>query len=126
MYQPELDVVVRVLDKKLLYAAARSVGMQVPETWFPETDADVARVAREARMPVLIKPRTQVLTATPTKGIVVSRPEDLVLRYREFVKSTHYGKALLDRVPDAANAMIQQYVSAAADQNLRARGVRRS
>jgi D-aspartate ligase len=115
MYQPGLETVLRVLDKKRLYAEATAVGLDVPQTWFPETDADVERIAREAPMPLLLKPRAQVLSLTPTKGIVVTRREDLLPRYREFVRSSAYARALLDHVPDAAQAMIQVFLPHAAE-----------
>jgi predicted ATP-grasp superfamily ATP-dependent carboligase len=115
-YQPPLDAIVHVLDKKRLYATARDVGLDVPETWHPETEADVARIAREAPMPVLIKPRTQVLSRTHSKGIIVRKASELVARYREFVDGCRYGRALLSQIPDAAQAMIQRYVPSAAHQ----------
>ena len=115
-YQPGLDAVLHVLDKKRLYATARASGLDTPETWFPETDADVARIAREAPMPLLVKPRTQVLSATHSKGVIVTERSDLVARYREFVQASHYGQALLDRMADASQAMIQAYEPVAAEQ----------
>jgi predicted ATP-grasp superfamily ATP-dependent carboligase len=115
MYLPELRTILRVLDKKHLYADARAVGLEVPETWIPETEADVERIAREAPMPVLIKPRTQILPLTQTKGIVVHDRGDLVRRYREFVDGNHFARVLLDHAPDAPKAMIQTYLTHAAD-----------
>jgi D-aspartate ligase len=114
MYQPGVDAALRVLDKKKLYAAARAAGLLTPQTWFPEGEGDVARIARDARFPLLIKPRTQVLSRTHSKGVVVSEPADLVTKYRHFVRRSNYGRALLDRVPDAASAMIQVYLPGAA------------
>jgi D-aspartate ligase len=110
MYQPCVDTIVHVLDKKRLYETARTVGLRTPDTWFPRSDADVERIAREAPMPLLVKPRTQVLSRTHSKGIVVTRREALAGSYRKFVRESTYGRALLDRVPDAADAMIQAYM----------------
>jgi predicted ATP-grasp superfamily ATP-dependent carboligase len=115
MYQPGVDAILRVLDKKSLYAAAREAGLPTPETWFPESDADVARIAREAPFPLLIKSRTQVLSRTHTKGVIVKEPGALVGSYREFVASSRYGKPLLERFPDAVQAMIQTYLPTAAN-----------
>jgi predicted ATP-grasp superfamily ATP-dependent carboligase len=114
MYQPGVDAIERVLDKKKLYGAARAIGLDTPDTWFPETDEDVARVAREARFPVLVKSRTQVLSRTHTKGIIVTDRSRLVSKYRKFVDRSRYGRLLLDRIPDAHQAMIQQYIPGAA------------
>ncbi len=114
MYAPEVDSILDVLDKKRLYATAREIGLEVPETWFPDSDADVERIARDAPMPLLIKPRTQVLSHTHSKGVIVRERSELVARYRAFVRASRYGHALVDCVPDAAQAMIQRYLPEAA------------
>src|SRR5258708_10327040 len=101
MYQPGLEPTLHVLDKKRLYATAREVGIEVPDTWFPETEADVERIAREAPMPVLVKPRTQVLSRTHSKGIIVRNRGDLLRGYLE-LRSVGYGRALLARMPGAS------------------------
>jgi predicted ATP-grasp superfamily ATP-dependent carboligase len=116
MFQPSLEAIVQVLDKRRLYALAQDVGIDVPPTWYPESDADVERIAREAPMPVLVKPRTQVLSRTHSKGVIVRDAGELVDRYREFVRAGRYGKALLEHVPDAGRAMIQAYIPGAAHQ----------
>jgi len=114
MYQPDVDTILHVLDKKRLYATARDVGLATPDTWFPESDADVERIAREAPMPLLVKPRTQVLSNTHSKGAIVTERSELLARYRQFVRGTRYGRVLLERMPDAGKAMIQRYVPDAA------------
>jgi D-aspartate ligase len=115
MYQPGVDAMLRVLDKKQLYTFARAAGLAVPTTWFPESDADVARVGREAQFPVLIKPRTQVLSRTHTKGVIVTERAELVPRYREFVRRSSYGRPLVEHLCDASQAMIQAYLPSAAN-----------
>jgi predicted ATP-grasp superfamily ATP-dependent carboligase len=114
MYQPCADTMLGVLDKKRLYATARRVGLEIPETWFPESEADVARIAREVPMPLLVKPRTQVLSVSHSKGVIVRRPSELLPSYRSFVDTSRFGAALLDRCADAPMAMIQRYVPEAA------------
>ncbi len=59
-------------------------------------------------MPVLVKPRTQVLSRTHSKGIIVRERGDLLPAYRRLRRSG-YGPALLDQVPDAFVPMIQAY-----------------
>jgi D-aspartate ligase len=113
-YQPGIEAISNVLDKKRLYAAAAAVGLACPETWYPETDADVERIARDVPMPLLIKARTQVLLRTHSKGVIVTERENLVARYRDFVSRSRYGQVLLDVMPDAKQAMIQRYLPAAA------------
>jgi D-aspartate ligase len=113
---PPIEAIVEVLDKKRLYANAVRAGLLVPPSWFPESDADVERIAREAPMPLLIKPRTQVLSRSHSKGVRVTDRSKLVSCYRKFVALNRYGDALLSRIPDAAQALIQAYVPAAATQ----------
>src|SRR5258706_2534693 len=96
MYQPSVDVILHVLDKKRLYASARAVGMEVPETHFPDVESDLEAIARDAKMPVLVKPRTQVLSNTHSKGVIVTNAAELAPRYAQFVRGTSYGRALLD------------------------------
>jgi predicted ATP-grasp superfamily ATP-dependent carboligase len=115
MYQPDIDPVLHVLDKKRLYATARAVGMDVPDTWFPESEADVARIAEEVAMPLLVKPRTQVLSRTHSKGVVVHDPRELVARWSAFVEWNGFHRALTDVMPNARAAMLQRYVAGAAD-----------
>jgi D-aspartate ligase len=117
MYHPDVDVVLHVLDKKRLYETARSIGIDVPETWFPDSDADVARIAREAPMPMLVKPRTQVLaySSTKSKGVVVHERDELVARYRAFVNKSRYHRVITEPFPEAGQAMLQRYVPEAAE-----------
>ena len=115
-YQPSFDAILAVLDKKRLYEHARAVGMDVPETWFPESIADVERIGRETEMPLLIKPRTQVLSNTHSKGIIVRERAELSARYQDLVRHTVYGKAVLEHFPEAPRAMLQRYLPEGSDQ----------
>jgi D-aspartate ligase len=116
MYQPDISAIVNVLDKKHLYATAQKVGMAIPDTWFPETDEDVQRIAREAPMPLLVKPRTQVLSYWHSKGIIVDKPSDLSAKYWEFVRTSRYDALALKHIPEAPKAMLQRYLPEAAEQ----------
>jgi hypothetical protein len=90
---PDLRSVLHVLDKGRLYQACKAVDIQTPETWFP-TDDNVERLADTIQFPVLIKPRTQVLSRTRTKGLVVNDKLVLGEAYRAFRKR-HGGRPLL-------------------------------
>jgi D-aspartate ligase len=116
MFGPSLEAIIEVLDKKRLYENAARAGLEVPPTWFPETDADVERIAREAPFPLLIKPRTQVLSWTHSKGVRVTNRADLLPLYRKFAAQSRYGEALVAHVPDASRPMVQTYVPDAATQ----------
>src|SRR5262249_41995958 len=71
LYQPGLDTVMSILNKGLLMQNAQAVGMETPPTWFPQSGAEAAKIAKEAGGTVLIKPRSQLAQRTKTKGSVV-------------------------------------------------------
>jgi D-aspartate ligase len=108
-YQPSLPTLLALLDKKSLLSAATRAGIESPATWFPEDDPALERVAREARFPLLIKPRTQVLWPTLHKGTRVDRPQDLVHAYHAYMRTKRHSPALLAERPDLARPMLQQY-----------------
>jgi predicted ATP-grasp superfamily ATP-dependent carboligase len=109
MYQPDSDTLMRVLDKKSLWSMARKVGIDVPDSWFPESEADVARIARDVPPPFVLKSRTQVLSKSHGKGVIVTRSEDLLACYRREARGDRYGRDLVDRHPEASQIMVQQH-----------------
>jgi len=115
MYQPGVDVMMRLLDKKLLYDGAREFGLDVPETWFPESEGELLALARTIEMPVLVKPRTQILSRARSKGAVVTRRENLLACYRACVRRSHYGDLLVERFPETTLPLVQRYYPEAMD-----------
>jgi predicted ATP-grasp superfamily ATP-dependent carboligase len=113
--QPEIEGIINVLDKKKLYMAAHEAGICTPETRFPETDAEVELFGRELELPLLIKPRTQVLFRSHSKGILVRNRAELLPKYRQFVRSNDYGGELFAGCPEATHPMLQEYHARAAD-----------
>jgi D-aspartate ligase len=110
LYQPDLQTIMRVLDKKSLLEAARDVGFDVPETWFPESSADVARAVRETDGPLMIKPRTQIFLKAHKKGAIVSRDPALARKeYERFSRNHPYGRSVTDRMPELAQPTLQRY-----------------
>lgn len=116
LYQPGLPTLLALLDKKALLAAAAQAGIESVRTWFPADDAALAAVAREARFPVLIKPRTQVLWPSLHKGTRVDRPEELPATYAAYVRRWRYAPLLVAERPDLARPMVQEYHSEAEQQ----------
>jgi predicted ATP-grasp superfamily ATP-dependent carboligase len=115
LYQPGRDVAFQLLDKKTLYETARQVGLGAPDTWFPHCLADLARIARTASYPLLIKPRTQVLSRTLTKGVIVERWEDLDRLYQDFRAANRFAPALTKIHPDIDFPMLQAFHDEAAE-----------
>jgi len=108
-----VDVVYRLLNKRLLYRDAVDAGLHVPRTWFPETADDLARCAREAQLPVLVKPLTQIMFTNQNKGSLVESVAELNDRYA-WVKRQHYEDKLLNLDPSVAQPMIQEFFTDAA------------
>jgi predicted ATP-grasp superfamily ATP-dependent carboligase len=117
LYQPDVDVIMRVLDKGLLGEHARAAGLDVPDTWLPQNEADVTRAAREADGPLMVKPRTQVAFGVHSKGMLAPRGVDgLRAAYARFTSGEHvHDGDFARRFPEATRPMLQRYYPEAAD-----------
>lgn len=114
LYQPGREVAFRLLDKKTLYQAAAQVGLAAPQTWFPSSLEDLCPIAQGTTYPLLIKPRTQVLSRTLTKGVIVEHGRDLDRLYQDFRAANRFAPALLKIHPDIDFPMLQAFHSEAA------------
>jgi predicted ATP-grasp superfamily ATP-dependent carboligase len=84
LYQPSLDTMRQILDKKLLADVAARAGLYPLPTWAPVSRDDVEKLARTLPYPILIKPRTHVGRVRNNKGIVVEAASDLAGKYEAF------------------------------------------
>jgi D-aspartate ligase len=84
-YQPSLDSMGRILDKKLLANAASRAGLDSLPMWDPETSDDLLAVSSTLPYPILIKPRTHVQRMRNDKGVVAETAADLLALYSAFV-----------------------------------------
>ena len=109
LFQPSAATLRLLLDKKELYAACQAVGLGVPLTYFPESEADVEALDREAKFPLLIKPATQVFRRGHVKGVTVHRREELLASYRSYTAANTYHPWLANRMPDADRPMLQTF-----------------
>jgi D-aspartate ligase len=85
LYQPRLDSVRRILDKKLLAEAALRAGLDSLPCWDPENSDELRALAPTLPYPILIKPRTHVERTRNDKGVVVETASDLIARHKSFV-----------------------------------------
>ena len=113
LYQPPLETVVGLLDKRRLYQSCQEVGIDVPETQFPAGPADVARIAATSRAPLLIKPRTQMLLRSQCKGRICRDPGELVAAYDTFQRENRYREEILAYDRSIASPMLQRYYAEA-------------
>ena len=109
LYQPSVDVMLRLLDKKALHQACREVGVDTPPTLFPGRAEEAARAGSELGFPLLVKPRTQVLSTTRIKAVLVRRPEDLAASYAGVVASSLYQPGVRAPLAGIDSPMMQAY-----------------
>ena len=103
-----------LLNKWRLYQACLDVGVDVPLTWLPGGVEDLARVQREARFPVVIKPKTQILLLPhQQKGRVVESAEALRAAYGDFVSRVDHAPILRQHDPQVAAPIVQTFVDTA-------------
>ena len=108
-YGPGRDSITSILDKWRLTEACRKVGIDTPKPFCPEDDAGVLALANELTVPVMIKPRSQVLLTSGSKGTKVGDPKDLPAAYRTFVDENPTVDALSSRDPSLGRPLVQEY-----------------
>jgi len=108
-YGPSRDVITSILDKWRLTEACREVGIDTPGTYCPVNDPAVDALAHELAVPVMIKPRSQVLLTSGSKGTKVDRPRDLPAAYRTFMRENPPVDALSSRDPLLGRPIIQEF-----------------
>lgn len=115
LYQPDVACIYTLLNKAKLDAVCTSLGIAVPETHYPESEAQLAQIAGTLTYPVLIKPRSQILFKSHIKGSLVNSEEELLFRYKEFFSSYTYEQRLIDFDPSVKWPMVQAYYPDAAE-----------
>jgi predicted ATP-grasp superfamily ATP-dependent carboligase len=108
LLSPPLASIRSVLDKAALHAACMQAGLRPPRTWFPRDDAEVAAVGRQARFPIIIKPRTQVRFRSMAKGRIVVSPDALLDLYRLFLRDNEYDPEFVADNPGLERPMLQE------------------
>jgi D-aspartate ligase len=108
LFTPALGTLLDVLDKHRLAAAAARSGLASPATWIPADEAALLRLVGELPLPVLIKPRTQVLSRLPGKVVRVDAREDIVAAWRR-VTSANLNQRVIPRADDVDVPIIQRY-----------------
>jgi predicted ATP-grasp superfamily ATP-dependent carboligase len=108
-YQPDLESLMSALDKSRLMELARGAGLDVPETWLPESDDEAEAIAREVGGPLVIKPRTQAQMLTHLKGRILHDATTVRDAWATFRRRNAYGRDMLDRYPSATRPMLQRF-----------------
>ena len=115
LYQPPVEVIYQLLNKRRLLQACAEVGIDTPQTWFPRDATALRRLETELSYPVLIKPQTQILYWPHAKGMVAKSREELSPTYKHLLQQAAYEPALLAYDPEVAQLMVQAYFPGAAD-----------
>jgi D-aspartate ligase len=97
-----------LLDKHALLGCCNEVGLEVPDTWFPRSVAEAIEIGARVGAPLLLKPRTQVLLESHSKGAMVENLASLPEQFRAFVAANRYGEPEIERNPDVAWPMLQR------------------
>jgi D-aspartate ligase len=115
-YQPDLDTLLNLLDKSRLAQVVRESGLEMPDTWAPGSLREAEEVILNQSGHLLIKPRTQSLLNTHSKGtIVVGGREESVRTYTEFHRRNVLAPQLAARFPDWTLPIVQRYHPEAVD-----------
>jgi predicted ATP-grasp superfamily ATP-dependent carboligase len=115
VYQPSIDTVRTILDKKRLSDAAACAGLHVLPMWDPRNIDQVADLAPTLPYPIVIKPRTHVNRRMNNKGIVVRSKDELGAHYQQYIDRERYMVVDDEFFPDASRPILQQFVSVAAE-----------
>jgi predicted ATP-grasp superfamily ATP-dependent carboligase len=108
LFSPSPATLVELIDKSRLLDAAGHAGLSTPSTWRPLDAGTVQDLAAELPMPVLIKPRTTLVSRSPGKAERVDRREDLVAAW-ERVRSANRHQPDRTGIPLADRPLIQRY-----------------
>jgi predicted ATP-grasp superfamily ATP-dependent carboligase len=116
LYQPGLDTIMSILDKGLLMQNAQAVGIETPLTWYPQSSAEAAKIAKDAGETVLIKPRSQLAQRTGTKGTLVeSRGHQVQSIFDHYMKDQASNSEFAKQNPMTLTPLIQKYYPQAFD-----------
>jgi D-aspartate ligase len=81
---PPLAALYPLLNKRRLAECCMALGIDIPTTRTVKNESDLQRIEREATVPVLIKPSTQVLFKSRQKGEIVTERKRFAELYRDF------------------------------------------
>jgi predicted ATP-grasp superfamily ATP-dependent carboligase len=115
LYQPDVGVALRLLDKKALHEACTALDIPTLPTRFPRDAAEAEQAAGELGFPLLLKPRTQIYLTSRSKGNVVASAERLPRDYATFMERNQFHPLLAQVLPGVASPMLQSYRPRAAE-----------
>lgn len=115
IYQPSLETLQRILDKKQFADTAKAAGVAAVPTWEARSATELQALAPALPYPVLIKPRTHVNRLRNDKGVRVNSAAELLHEYPRFVERERPGPGANPLMPDAGIPVLQQFVRVAGE-----------
>ena len=103
-----LDGLLELLDKSRLAAAARRAGLKSPATWSPTDEDELDLIAAEVPLPIVVKPRTHVLSHLPGKPVLVNRRDQLPEAWRR-TRDASADQAKATGIPGIELPILQAY-----------------
>jgi predicted ATP-grasp superfamily ATP-dependent carboligase len=113
LYQPPVSTILHLLDKKALHQACSEVGIATVPTAFPANTDEAVEMA--FGFPLLLKPRTQILLDTRSKGILIEQADEMAEAYRGFVDGNRYKATIRAALPGVEQPMLQMFRPHAAE-----------
>ena len=114
LYQPDLDTIMRIFDKGQLIENARATGIDTPDTWFPKSAEEAAKIAREEGGKFLIKPRSQLAQRTKLKGTIAeAHGSQLSFLFDSYVGDIAFESEFARKNPESLLPLLQRYYPAA-------------
>jgi predicted ATP-grasp superfamily ATP-dependent carboligase len=110
LYQPDLDTMMCILDKGLLIKHARAVGIDTPQTWFPQSSDEAETILRDVGGMLVAKPRSQLAVRTAVKGTLLNAAaRNGRAEWDELLRQTAHDHPFAKRFPEATMPMLQRY-----------------
>lgn len=116
MYQPPCEVIYGLLNKKTLYQTAKELGIDVPDSHYPRSFAEIEALKDVVTYPVIVKPKTQIGMAVSVKALVCRNGDELLHNARRVIESFPYLDEMLAYDPDVKWPMIQAFHPEAASE----------
>lgn len=107
LYSPPISALRALLDKSMLHARCRELGVPTPNTWSPRSEAELAELCVPART-LLVKPRSQLFCPAGGKGARATGREQTQRVWREHRLAT-YQPEILEEIPNLDLPLIQEY-----------------
>lgn len=85
------EAISQILNKRLQYETARRIGISIPETYYPESVADVRRLSSDIPYPCILKPFHSDSTRKQMSGnkvIMVHSASELISAYQRVANSS--------------------------------------